>query len=155
MADELLGRPELPRDFLQRATVWSDQFVKTALIPGYSVQEPNALRTGCTLLSMQKETPISARAGLAAAKLAGDTSDRGSARQRQARSSSFDPDAATADELLEHVREHEPQHYIPLAFNDGDNRGLYVTLENVKEMALHAEFGFEAAGMRGDAMLIV
>ena len=155
MGDELLERPELPRDFLQRAMVWSDQFVKTALIPGYSVQEPNALRTGCTLLSMQKETPISARAGLAATKLDDGTSDRGAARQRQASSSSFDPDAATADELLEHVREHEPHHYIPLAFNDGDNRSLYVTLENVKEMALHAEFGVEAAGKHGDAMKIV
>ena len=56
----------------------------------------------------------------------------------------FDADSATAPMLLDEVREatKAARHTVPeqLAY-DPENKSLYIMLENMKEMALQAEFG--------------
>ena len=137
----LLQRPELPRDFLVRADEFF-YFVETALLPGYSLKDFQEQRAGCTMQSMQREVPISARAGLTSAKLADQN-------RRQKPPGRFDADAANAEELLREIRSHDPRAYmhvprahcnLPIAV-DAENRRVHVTLENMKEMALQAEFG--------------
>ena len=134
----LLQRPELPPDFLRHKGSWV-YFVETALIPGYRLQDFQVARAGCTLQSMQREVPISARAGLLSAQ------QPPSRPPSSGRGRHFDADNATADELLREVRSHEPRHYVPRLAQDGDNRALYVLLENMKEMAVLAEFGLADA----------
>ena len=143
-ADGLLQRPELPRDFVSRHAEWS-YFVETALLPGYSLKPFLEHRAGCTLQSMQREVPISARAGLTSARLV--TDERAGRKHRP--NGRFDADAASSEQLLAEIRTHDaraymhvPRHHcnLPLA-SDAENRRVHVTLENLKEMALQAEFG--------------
>lgn len=73
-----------------------NHFVDTALLPGYRVQDFQVQRAGCTLHSMQREVPISARNGITA-------NMRGGSRPR-GRGGQFNADSATADMILSEVR---------------------------------------------------
>ena len=57
--------------------------------------------------------------------------------------SKFDPESADTATLLQKLREYKPQIYVPP--ERGTKKELHQLLENMKEMALQAEFGLHSA----------
>ena len=87
----LLQRPELPKSFVPSVASRGEwgYFVETALLPGYRVQDFEVSRAGCTLQAMQREVPVSARAGLTA--LMADEPSGGQATSRRPAGGADDP----------------------------------------------------------------
>ena len=140
-AGDWLMLPELPREFMDKPDQWV-QFARSALMPGYQARDPfKEAQMGTTVAEMQQQVPLTAR-GEHPDRDAPPLSARGT-RPLSSWGAKFDPETADTGTLLQKLREYKPQIYVPP--ERGTKRELHQLLENMKEMALQAEFGVQSA----------